>query len=90
MREGQGNDGAVVGLGGGGGLLLVSLAGAGELAGSDLAGLLALVGIALPDIEADLEGVVAVEIVRLLLRIELHVHARRVVLRAGGGGAGGR
>ena len=56
-----------MGLGGGGGLLLVSLAGAGELAGGDLAGILAPVGVALPDIEADLEGVVAVEVVRLLL-----------------------
>jgi CO dehydrogenase/acetyl-CoA synthase delta subunit len=42
-------------------------AGAGVLEGGDLSGLLAPVSVALPDVEADLEGVVAVEVVRLLL-----------------------
>jgi hypothetical protein len=37
------------------------------LEGGDLAGLLAPVSVALPDVEADLEGVVAVEVVLLLL-----------------------
>lgn len=45
----------------------VALTGAGELAGGDLAGLLALVGVLLPDVEPNLPAVVAVELVRLVL-----------------------
>lgn len=81
----------------------VALAGAGELPGGDLAGLLALVGVLLPDVEPYFPAVVAVELVRLVLALELHPHPRRVLLRAcrsgpesapphrgnGGGGGGG-
>lgn len=63
-----------------GGAVVEALEGAGELAGGNLAGLLALVGVPPADTETGLGGVAAVEIVGVLLRRELHVHPRRAIL----------